>query len=434
MKDAPNRRILLIDDNTAIHEDFKKTLAAENDVSKSFDAAKAAFFGEAPRTTPEAASFEIDSAFQGQEGLEMIRAARAEGRPYALTFVDVRMPPGWDGVETIAKIWGIDEHVQTVICTAFSDYSYDQMIESLGRTDRLLILKKPFDPIEIHQLATALTEKWNMARRARLLVENLERAEREARSYASSLETMNRALETAKAAADKSSELKTEFLVHLSNEVRKNLGGVLSRFELENGLGAEQTDLIETVVDASHRLMTSFDQILDLTMVEAGRLEVRPSDCSPVAIARDVERVHRPRAELKDLAFEVSLDESLPDTIRTDGERVRQILANLVENAIRYTEHGSVELRVTTETTSDWKRPRVRFDVIDTGTGIAPSAQSHLFDPFVGGQAGPAGHGLGLALAKRLTRLLGAELAVESTPGTGSTFSLALDAGARVRS
>lgn len=431
MRNAPNRRILLIDDNTAIHEDFKKTLASENTVSKSLDAAKAAFFGETPLVPSETPSFEIDSALQGQEGLEMVRAAHAEGRPYALAFVDIRMPPGWDGVETIAKIWEIDEHVQTVICTAFSDYSYDQMIESLGRTDRLLILKKPFDPIEIHQLATALTEKWNMARRARLLFEDLERAEREARSYASSLETMNRALETAKAAADKSSELKTEFLVHLSNEVRKNLGGVLDRVDLSADVDAEGAALVESVVSASQRLMTSFDQVLDLTMVEAGRLDVRPADCSPAEIARDVERAHRPQAERKRLAFTLELDESLPEVIRTDGERVRQILSNLVENAIRYTEHGSVRLRATAEATQDWKRPRVRFDVVDTGAGIDRAEHSRLFDPLAGGATG---RGLGLALAKRLTRLLGADLAVESSPGAGSTFSLVLEAGARVRS
>ena len=428
---APNRRILLIDDNTAIHEDFRKTLASADDAAKSFDAAKAAFFGQPPRPASEEACFEIDSAFQGQEGLDMVQAARAEGRPYALAFVDVRMPPGWDGVETIAKIWRIDEHVQTVICTAFSDYSYDQMIESLGRTDRLLILKKPFDPIEIHQLATALTEKWNMARRARVLVEDLGRAEQEARAYASSLETMNRALETAKAAADKSSEMKTEFLVHLSNEVHKCLGSVLERFELESD--TRHDALADSVLSASHRLMTSFDQVLDLTMVEAGRLEVRPTDCSPAEIARQVERTHRAEAERKQLDFEVDVDDSLPPAIRTDPDRVRQILSNLVENAVRYTERGSVILRVTAETTSDWKRPRVRFDVVDTGSGIEYAQQSRLFEPFVGSSEGAMGGGLGLALAKRLTRLLGAELQVESTPGAGSTFSLALDAGARAR-
>jgi two-component system, NtrC family, sensor kinase len=167
-----NQRILIIDDNPAIHDDFRKIFRPDSS-GDELDAAEAAFFGDAP-TTSKAASFTIDSASQGQEGLAMVQAALAQGCPYAMAFVDVRMPPGWDGIETIARIWQVYPDLQVVICTAYSDYSWDDMIEKLGTSDQLVILKKPFDTIEVLQLANALTAKWHLVQQAKLRIENLE--------------------------------------------------------------------------------------------------------------------------------------------------------------------------------------------------------------------------------------------------------------------
>ena len=113
-------------------------------------------------------SFELDSAYQGQEGFEMVKGALAENRPYALAFVDVRMPPGWDGIETIARIWEVDPELQIVVCTAYADYSWEAMRAKVGQPDSLLVLKKPFDNIEVQQLAHALTKKWLLNFQARL--------------------------------------------------------------------------------------------------------------------------------------------------------------------------------------------------------------------------------------------------------------------------
>ncbi|HXF09424.1 MAG TPA: response regulator, partial [Desulfuromonadaceae bacterium] len=162
-----NRRILIIDDNRAIHDDFRKILARPKAAPTSLAEAEAALFGDAiPKI--ELPDFEIDSAFQGQEGLELIEKSLAEERPYAMAFVDVRMPPGWDGVETTAKIWQKYPDLQVVICTAYSDYSWEDMLKKLGFSDRLVILKKPFDNIEVLQLAVSMTEKWRLYYQARL--------------------------------------------------------------------------------------------------------------------------------------------------------------------------------------------------------------------------------------------------------------------------
>ena len=167
-----NRRILVIDDNRSIHEDFRKILGSRP--PSALSAAAAELFGDdGCGSSPPMPAFELDAAYQGQEGLERVRASLAQGCPYAMAFVDVRMPPGWDGIETIERIWEIDHDLQTVICTAYSDYPWEGMVRRLRHSDRLLILKKPFDNIEALQLATALTEKWNLLKQVRRHVNEL---------------------------------------------------------------------------------------------------------------------------------------------------------------------------------------------------------------------------------------------------------------------
>ena len=139
------------------------------------DAAEEALFGAVDQSNTSA-GFDIDSAHQGQEGLALLRASLDADRPYALAFVDMRMPPGWDGLETIQELWNVDPRLHIVICTAHSDYSWDEVLGKLGVEDRLIILKKPFDHIEVAQLASALSARWDMTRQAELQVQRLEAA------------------------------------------------------------------------------------------------------------------------------------------------------------------------------------------------------------------------------------------------------------------
>jgi CheY-like chemotaxis protein len=155
-----NRRILIIDDNRYIHEDFRKVLVPVSAVSDSLEALEAEMFGDSVETI-KLPPFEITSAYQGREGLELIEKACAENQPFTMAFVDVRMPPGWDGIETISRIWKVAPLLEVVICTAYSDYSWEQIVEKLGTSDKLTILRKPFDPVEVQHLACTLTEKWN---------------------------------------------------------------------------------------------------------------------------------------------------------------------------------------------------------------------------------------------------------------------------------
>jgi diguanylate cyclase (GGDEF)-like protein len=171
--EATGYRILVVDDNPAIHEDFAKILAGTDDSAADMSRAERILFGDSEASLLQP-SFEIDFALQGRQAVEMAQSAAAQARHYALAFVDMRMPPGWDGLETIERLWAVDPHVQVVVCSAHSDYDWSDFVERLGLTDKLLVLKKPFEPIEVQQCAHALTRKWHDERVLRRHVESLE--------------------------------------------------------------------------------------------------------------------------------------------------------------------------------------------------------------------------------------------------------------------
>ena len=169
------RRILTIDDNPDILADYRKVLLREA-VDDEFAAIEANLFGEPVTKKPLASkvTFELDSASQGQQGFEMVQQAIESKRPYSCAFIDVRMPPGWDGIETAQRIWEIDPDLPVVLCTAYSDHSWEEISIKLSRTDQLLFLKKPFDSIELRQVAAAQTSRWCLARIANRKTEELE--------------------------------------------------------------------------------------------------------------------------------------------------------------------------------------------------------------------------------------------------------------------
>ena len=167
-----NRRILVVDDTPAIHQDFRKILSPGTNGNDSLDDTESLLFGTSHVSQLQ---FQIDSAYQGEEALELVKRAQAEGQPYALVFADMRMPPGWDGLQTIERLWEADPRLQIALCTAFSDYSWETMSERIEFDDQLLILKKPFDTLEIRQMASAMTWKWQLAQDAARKMRSLER-------------------------------------------------------------------------------------------------------------------------------------------------------------------------------------------------------------------------------------------------------------------
>lgn len=186
MTEFNNRRILIIDDDTRIHEDFRKILGDSEDVSE-YDEMESMLFSD-DKTASTTVSYELESAYQGQEGFEKVQQAKNEGNPYAMAFVDMRMPPGWDGLETIKHIWDVDKNIQLVICTAYSDYSWSEVLYHLGASDRLIILKKPFDMVEVQQIATALTTKWNLSCESVARLKKIQESEEKYRTVVDSVD------------------------------------------------------------------------------------------------------------------------------------------------------------------------------------------------------------------------------------------------------
>ena len=170
-----SNRILIVDDTPSIHEDFKKILAANSGEESGLEDMAESLFGSSQHESIcKEVEYELDSAYQGEEALKMIEQAENEGNAYSLVFMDVRMPPGLDGIKTIRKIWDSYPSMEIVICTAYSDYSWMDIIDILGPSDHLLVLKKPFDADEAQQMALSMTQRALKSSKQREYISGLE--------------------------------------------------------------------------------------------------------------------------------------------------------------------------------------------------------------------------------------------------------------------
>jgi CheY-like chemotaxis protein len=158
------RRVLVIDDSESIHRDFRRVLCPEPTKGRDeLNLLEESLFGAETASSPDPGGleFELDSAFQGEEGLAKVEEAVADGRPYAVTFLDYRMPPGWNGVQTLRHLWKVDPKMPVVFCSAYSDYSWEELRREFGELHRLVELKKPFNGKELRQLAIELAATQN---------------------------------------------------------------------------------------------------------------------------------------------------------------------------------------------------------------------------------------------------------------------------------
>ncbi len=432
-----NHRILVIDDNKAIHEDFRKILTRPRAASGDMTNAETVLFGEATAEV-NLPVFQIDSAFQGQEGLDLTKKSLEENNPYALAFVDVRMPPGWDGVETTAQIWRSYPDLQVVICTAYSDYSWEEMLKKLGYSDRLIILKKPFDSVEVMQLAISLTEKWRLYYQAKLRLDDLEKMvrdrtvelERTNAELAVANQFLQRATDKTRKMAEGalvSSQVKSEFLANMSHEIRTPMNGVIGMVNLllDTSLSPEQNEFARTIKTSAEALLTIINDILDFSKIEAGKMTFEKVDFTLSETLKQSVELLAPRAQSKKLALNYSIDEGVRGQLAGDPSRLRQILLNLLSNAVKFTDQGEVSIKVGRVDETD-ETINLRFSVRDTGIGIPEEAQKRLFQSFTQADISTTrrfgGTGLGLAICRKLVELMGGSIGVTSRPGEGSTF------------
>jgi signal transduction histidine kinase len=245
---------------------------------------------------------------------------------------------------------------------------------------------------------------------------------------------LQRELLAAKSEAEAASRSKSDFLANVSHEIRTPMTAILGYAELlgESLLDPADVQAVGAIRRNGRHLLEVIDDILDIVRIEAGRLEIESSQASPIEIAQEVLQMLRIRAQEKDLDLVVEIDGPVPKSIPTDSRRLRQILLNLVVNAIKFTERGRIRIGLAMAA-AHTGQAALEFEISDTGIGIEPTMIERVFEPFAQGDSSltraHGGAGLGLAICRSLAAALGGGLRVRSQPGKGSTFTLSLGVG-----
>ncbi|WP_112193717.1 ATP-binding protein [Pseudomonas sp. LG1E9] len=449
MNQPPNRRILLIDDTPSIHDDFRKILMPTGESNQALDDMESALFGDTSKPTVQ--PFELHSAYGGEEGLQLLATAMAETRPYALAFVDMRMPQGWDGAKTIEELWKVDPGLQVVVCTAYSDYSWDDLLHRLQGYDRLLILKKPFDNIEVQQMANTLANKWDMARRASLQTAHLEQLV-EQRTLALQVEIDERKqLESQLVQSEKLASL-GQLAAGVAHEINNPVGFISSNLSTLDGYFNQLQQMLE-----AYRLAE--DSLAQGEQLKALRAELELDflkDDIPLLIRESKEGIGRVVQIVKDLKnfsrvdndqtwqfanLQQGIDSTLnivaselkykADVIKRYtplpeieclASQLNQVVMNLVINAAQAMgpERGTITISNGVEGENVW------LEVADNGCGIDPQAMQKIFDPFFTTKPVGEGTGLGLSLSYGIVKKHRGDISVSSELGKGTRFRVVL--------
>jgi signal transduction histidine kinase len=363
---------------------------------------------------------------QGAEAIEAVRRAAADDQPFAIAFLDVRMPPGVDGVQVAQKIREIDPNLHIVLVTGFSDVQPLDIVRRVPPREKLFYVAKPFQAMELQQLAAALSHKWQVE-------QNLVRAHLELQQRYADLHLLHQEAVASKARAELADRSKTEFLANMSHELRTPFNAIIGFAELmsreEFGpIGNEKyQSYIEDIRSSASHVLNLINDILDVSKIDANKLEL---DEETVDLSRSIKAaldIVKPRAHENSLILETHISPGLP-LVLGDSRRLMQVILNLLSNAVKFTPEGG---RVTVSATVD-DFGDVLVAVEDNGIGIPPSEIDNVMAPFrqvEGYLSGKyAGTGLGLTIAFALTELHGGKLSIESSLGEGTTVRLRLPA------
>jgi signal transduction histidine kinase len=435
-----NHRILVVDDNPTIHEDFRKILAPSDFGESNLDLVESAIFGT-PQRSGQLPPFRLSFAGQGTAAVQLLEAALQEGAPFALAMVDVRMPPGMDGIETIKSMWQIQPDLQVAICTAYADYSWDDIITALGASHRLVILKKPFDPIEVIQMASALTSKWSFEREVALRQLGLQtklwdqaRRVEDTRARLQQEQQDRLRLEEGLRAMQKMDALGSlaAGIAHDFNNVLTVIQSHLSMNLMKGTPPPGMAESLEEVLVAARRASDLTRQLLNFSSRASSTPQ--PSNLSELL---EAELAMLRRTLGKHIQIQVNHAPGLPEVMADPGS-FGQIIVNLAVNArdampcggrLTFSTRKAV---ITSGAAAKSLHPEARTGefaavmVSDSGTGMPPEILRQIFDPFFTTKNPGKGTGMGLAMVRGLVRQHGGWVTVSSVPGVGTDFEVYL--------
>ena len=430
------RRILVIDDTPSLLKDYRKiflskpTNKEKNDLSRLEKKLFIDSVSDSPTHSGEEIipnyKFELMTANRGKEGLKLCQQAVNKKNPFHLAFVDMRMPSGWNGIQTINAIDNIDKKIHFVLCTAYDDLTWSETIHQwLGSNDRILLLKKPFDYSEVWQLAVALTEKYLITEKANQKQQDLEKLV-EART--SDLVKSKENLTHARNLAVCSNQTKNLFLSNVSHEILNPLNSVVSLVNLLNitKLNPEQSEMLQAMSSSTDNLLSIVFKLLDLSKIETGKLELKRMPFDFKKCISHTLFSFANKAKQKKIAFYYSIHPNLDGKAWGDVNRFRQIISNLLSNAVKFTEKGCIDFTIRTSSLTSWFKD-LEIIIKDTGIGINDSIKSRIFEEFQRADSSieryQEGSGLGLPICHYLAQQMGGNIDCKSVEKKGSEFT-----------